>query len=117
MDELKPKDLCLGNFVESMGNIEMVTGIIQTETGKFQIGHCGWNKGIGVVPDGVLYDTYPIPLTDEWKRCFNIEKFDKLPEWIKFVHEVQNYFTWALNINILEIMDWKLLPKSVEIAE
>jgi hypothetical protein len=28
---------------------------------------------------------------------------------------VQNYFLWALQVNLLDIMDWNLLPETVEI--
>lgn len=113
-EPLKPVEICLGNFIESMGNIEMVTGIVKQEGDTFKIAHCGWAKGLVPLPDDVLYDTYPIPLTDEWKVCFGIDKYT-LPDWIKYVHEVQNYFMWALRVNLLEIMDWALLPQSVEI--
>jgi hypothetical protein len=99
-EPLKPHDICLGNIIESMGQVEVVTGIIQEEKASFKIGHTGWNAGLGVIPDGVCYSTYPIPLTKEWKECFGIEKFDKLPEWIKYVHQVQNYFKWALQVNL-----------------
>lgn len=112
--ELKPIDICLGNFIESMGNIEMVTGVIKQEDGSFKIAHLGWCKGISVLPEDVTYDTYAIPLTDEWKECFGIDKY-KLPDWIKYVHEVQNYFKWALQLNLHEIMDWEKLPKYVNI--
>lgn len=107
----KPMKICLGNIIESMGNVELVTGIMQEEAGQFKVCHTGWNKGIGFIPDGIFYSTYAIPLTDEWKKCLSIEKYDKLPEWIQYVHEVQNYFRWALKIELLEIMDWKLLPQ------
>lgn len=109
-EPLNPIDIQLGNFIDSMGNIEMVTGIMKTEIG-YQIAHHGWHKGESVIPDEVLLNTYPIFLTDEWKKCFGIEKFDKLPGWIKYVHECQNYFLWALRINIHEQMNWDLLPK------
>jgi hypothetical protein len=109
--ELKPNEICLGNIIESMGNVEVVTGIMQEEKGQFKIGHTGWNAGVGFIPDGISYSTYAIPLTDEWKKCLNINKYDKLPEWIEYVHEAQNYFRWALKIELLEIMDWKLLPQ------
>jgi hypothetical protein len=114
MESLKPIEICLGNFIESMGNIEMVTGIINEGDDNFKIGHTGWNKGLSVIPDDVTYETYPIPLTDEWKVCFGIDKY-KLPEWIQYVHQVQNYFKWALQINLLEIMNWDLLPKKADI--
>lgn len=113
-NELKPIEICLGNFIESMGSIEMVTGIIREEDDNFRIGHTGWANGKGFMPDDVLYNTYPIPLTDHWKVCFAIEK-QELPSWVKYVHQTQNYFKWALNINLLEQMDWDLLPKKVDI--
>lgn len=112
-EPLHPGDIQLGNFIESMGNIEIVTGIIKKDDGTFQIAHNGWHHGTSVIPDNVLMNTYPIPLTDEWKKCFGIDEFKELPEWIKYVHECQNYFLWALRINILEIMNWDLLPSSV----
>ena len=112
---LMPIETCLGNFIEVMGKIEMVTGIVKVEDNNWQIGHTGWNAGNGLMPDDVIHHTYPIPLTEEWKICFCIEKH-QLPEWIKYVHQVQNYFMWALNINLQEIMDWDLLPNEVELA-
>lgn len=114
-EPLKPIEIQLGNFIESMGKIEIVTGIVTNEDGTFQIAHHGWHKGTHMIPDDVLVSTFPIPLTDEWKICFGIEKFEALPDWIKYVHECQNYFLWALRINIHEIMNWNLLPKEVDI--
>lgn len=113
-EPLRPIDINLGNIIESMGKVEVVTGIMQEEKGQFKIGHTGWNAGLGFLPDGISYSTYPIPLTDEWKVCLGIDKYE-LPTWIKYVHEVQNYFLWALRVNLLEIMDWSLLPEIVEI--
>jgi hypothetical protein len=111
MEALRPIDICLGNFIESMGNIEIVTGILKTGDDSFQIAHLGWNKGICPVPEGILFDTFPIPLTEEWKVCFGIDKYE-LPVWVQYVHEVQNYFKWSLRINLLEVMNWDLLPKT-----
>jgi hypothetical protein len=113
-EPLKPFEICLGNFIESMGKVELVTGIMKTGDGIFQIAHLGWHKGTSVLPGDVLYSSYPIPLTDEWKKCFGIDQY-KLPEWIEHVHQVQNYFLWALQVNLLDIMDWNLLPETVEI--
>jgi hypothetical protein len=113
-EPLHPIEICLGNFIESMGKVEMVTGIIKREDNSFKIAHLGWNKGTSFLPEDVEYNTYPIPLTDEWKTCFGIGKYD-FPEWIKYVHQAQNYFTWALGVNLLEIMDWNKLPDLVEI--
>lgn len=114
-EALKPYEINLGNFIESMGRVEIVTGIVKLEDGGFQIAHNGWGAGTSVVPEGVLYETYPIPLTEDWKVCFGIEKFDKMPEWIKYVHQAQNYFLWALRVNLLETMNWGLLPGKVNI--
>lgn len=109
-EPLHPIDICVGNFIESMGNVEMVTGILKQEDGSFKIAHCGWCKGLSVLPPDVVYNTFPIPLTNEWKVCFGIDKYE-LPERIMYVHQAQNYFLWALGINLHEIMDWELLPK------
>jgi hypothetical protein len=114
-EPLKPLEICLGNFIESMGNIEMVNGIVQINETTWQIGHTGWGKDRSPMPDGVLYDTYPIRLTEQWKVCFGIEKHS-LPEWIEYVHQVQNYYMYALNINLTTVMDWDLLPQAVDIA-
>jgi len=113
-EPLHPIEICLGNFTESMGKIEMVTGVMKMDDGTIRIAHLGWHKGTSLLPDDVTYSTYPILLTDEWKLCFGIDKY-KLPDWIKFVHQCQNYFMWSLQINILEIMNWDLLPKVVDI--
>jgi hypothetical protein len=110
--ELKPVDICLGNFIESMGHVEMVTGIVQAKDNTFKIGHTGWGEGKSIVPDGVMYATYAIILDDKWKKCFGIDEY-KLPDWIKYVHEVQNYFKWSLKMDLREIMNWDLLPKQV----
>lgn len=72
MEELKPIEIQLGNFIESMGNIEIVMGISQTLDGNFFIEHKGWNRNSTPIPDGILYSTYPILITDEWKQCENI---------------------------------------------
>ena len=108
---LKPIEISLGNFIDSMGKVEIVTGIVKLDDGSFQIAHNGWGAGTSFIPEGVLYETRPILLTEEWKVCLGIEKFDKLPKWVKYVHQAQNYFTWALEINLLEVMNWDLLPK------
>lgn len=106
-EPLRPCEICLGNFIESMGKIEIVTGILKQDGDIFKIAHGGWHKGESVIPDDVIYN-------DEWKKCFGIDKYE-LPDWIKFVHEVQNYFMYALRLNLLEIMDWDLLPQTAEI--
>lgn len=115
-EPLKPIDIQLGNFIDSMGNTEMVTGIIQLENNTFKIGHTGWGHKEAIFnDDGIMYNAYPIPLTDEWKECFGIDQFKMLPEWIKYVHECQNYFMWSLRINIHDIMNWDILPQKVEL--
>jgi len=111
LEPLHPIDICMGNFIESMGKVEMVTGIMTMQDGTYQIAHLGWHKGTSLLPDDVFVSTIPIPLTNEWKKCFGIDKY-KLPDWIKYVHECQNYFTWSLRINLHEIMNWDLLPKT-----
>ena len=113
-EALKPIEICLGNFIESMGCVEMVTGIIHENEGGFKIGHTGWGAKYAFLPPDVTYETYPIPLTEDWKLCFGIDKYDGLPTWIKYVHQVQNYFKWALDINLLETLNWSLLPHQVE---
>ena len=115
MEGLHPNELCLGNFFESMGKVEMVTGIMINENGQYQIAHHGWHEGASLLPPDVLISSLPIPLTDEWKKCFNIETYNKLPKWIKYVHQVQNYFFWNLQINIHDIMDWDKLPHVIDI--
>ncbi len=112
-EPLKPYEISLGNFIESMGKIEMVAEIVRREDNTFIIGHTGWNANDGL-PDGVLYSTYPIPLTDHWKVCFAIEKYE-LPEYIQYVHQVQQYFLLAFKRNLTETMDWDLLPRHVEL--
>lgn len=113
-EPLHPIDIQLGNFIESIGNVEMVTGIMLVE-GKYEVAHTGWHKGESVLPPDVMMETYPCLLTEEWKICLGIEKFDKLPDWIKYVHECQNYFLWALRINLHEQMNWDLKPKYSEL--
>lgn len=113
-EPLHPIDIQLGNFIESMGNIEIVTGIMKVGENTYQIAHKGWHEGESVIPDDVLMSTFPIPLTDEWRECFGIDQFKALPEWIKYVHECQNYFMWALRINIHDIMNWDLLPQNID---
>lgn len=113
-EPLKPYEICLGNFIESMGKVELVTGIVREEGNNFRIGHTGWNAGDSLMPEDVTYSTYPIPLTEHWKVCFCIEK-ENLPEWIKYVHQVQQYFVLAFNKNLCENLDWDLLPREVEL--
>src|ERR1700735_215462 len=110
INELRPNEICLGNFIDCMGKIECITGVMQEEKGKFAIGHTGWNHGNGFIPDGINFHAYPVTINQHWKVCLGIEK-DTVPEWIKYVHQVQNYYLWALQINLHEQMDWDLLPK------
>jgi hypothetical protein len=110
-EPIKPIEISLGNIIEVMGKVELVTGVVQESKGEFRMGHTGWNAGNGFMPDGITFSTFPIPLTMAWKVCLGIEKYD-LPEWIEYVHQAQNYFLWALRVNLLEIMDWDLLPKT-----
>ena len=113
-EPLHPINIQVGNFIESMGNVEMVTGIMKVND-KYEVAHMGWMRGESVLPENVMINTYPCLLTEEWKVCFGINKFDKLPDWIKYVHECQNYFMWALRINLHDQMNWSLLPKYSEI--
>lgn len=109
--ELKPNEICLGNIIECMGKAEVVTGIIQDGKNLFQIGHTGWNAGINVIPHYINFSSLAIPLTEEWKKCLGIEKFEGLPKWIEYVHQAQNYFKWALDVDLLQTMNWDLLPE------
>lgn len=105
--ELKPKDLCLGNFVECFGKVEMVMGLTPRDNGDWFIHHKAWNQQGNPIPDGVEFSSYAIPLTDDWKRCLRVDQH-KFPDWIKYVHEAQNYMKWCFDVYLLENFDWDL---------
>lgn len=111
--ELRPIDLQLGNFIENMGTVEMVTGLVPQERGSWFICHKAWNVDGNPIPDGIQYDAYPILLTDEWKECLGIDKYENIPKWIQYVHEAQNWFMWHLRVNLLETINWGKLPEKI----
>lgn len=107
LEELKPKDLQLGNFINAFGFIEMVMGLIPREDKTWYVNHTGWNSDKNKFIDGIEFSAYPISLTDNWKKCLKIDKYE-FPKWIEYVHQAQNYMKWYANVDLLEIMDWDL---------
>jgi len=104
---LKPMDVCLGNFVECFGKVEMIMGMTPRDNNSWFIHHKAWNQQGNPIPDGIEFDSYGIPLTDEWKRVLKVDKF-KFPEWVQYVHQAQNYIRWTCDVNLLESLDWTL---------
>lgn len=112
MEPLKPLDLRLGNFVECLGAVEMVTGLIQTGENTWYVCHKAWNQQTNPIPEGVLYSAYGIILSDDWKVCLKIDKV-QLPDWIMYVHEAQNYMRWHSRVELIDHMDWDLFGKLI----
>jgi hypothetical protein len=106
-EELKPKDLCLGNYIECFGKIEMVTGIVPREQGDWFITHSGNHALKSPLPEGVEFSGYGITLTEDWKKFLAIDKFDNLPSWIIYVHEAQNFLRWYAGVDTTENYQWK----------
>lgn len=109
-EPIKPADVCLGNFISCFGKTEMVCSIIQIGKDSWYIEHRKWHQGNNPMPGDMLMNAYPIPLTDQWKKCLRIDKY-VFPEWVEYVHQAQNYMRFYADVNLLEIMDWDKLPK------
>ncbi len=116
METLKPKDVALGNFISCFGKTEMVAGLVPQENNTWIILHKAWNQKNNPIPEGVQFDPLPILLNQDWKICLKIDKVE-FPERIKYVHQAQNYMKWHFDIDLLEILDWDLLPTNNEIEE
>lgn len=80
---MKAEDLRIGNWYDS-GNF----GDYHQMTGKDI-----WEFEQDPIDD--IY--YPIPLTEEWLLKIPNNIIAKLPEWIKNVHEFQNWYYWNNN--------------------
>lgn len=50
-----------------------------------------------------LEELEPIPLTDEWRMKLSVAT--DYPKWIRYVHELQNWYFWNHNKNELTIKD------------
>lgn len=111
-EPLKPADVMLGNFIDCFGKTEIVQSITRVSETQWYIEHRRWHQEDNPMPPDMKINAYPIPLTQEWKECLKIEKYS-FPEWVEYVHQAQNYMKWFANVNLLEIMDWNKLPKSV----
>ena len=55
------------------------------------------------IPYATFEELVPVPLTDTFMEKFN-EKI-KYPEWVKYVHELQNWYYWNNEKKELEIND------------
>jgi len=108
-EALKPIDLQLGNFIENFGKVEMVTGLVPQEGGWF-ICHKCWHQDENPIGDGIQYPSYGIPLTEQWKKCLRVDKYN-FPEWVIYVHQAQNYMRWYANVGLNETMDWDMFKK------
>lgn len=108
-EEIKPSDIQLGNFVEVLGKTEIVMGITPREDGTFFIHHSCDNQDNNPVTNGIEFRAYPISLDETWKKALNIDKY-LLPEWIKYVHEAQNYMKWYANVDLLPNVKWDIVP-------
>lgn len=62
------------------------------------------------MPSDMHMNAYPIPLTTEWRECLQINKYE-FPKWVEYVHQAQNYMKWFANVNLLEKMNWDMMPK------
>lgn len=113
MTELKPMDLQLGNFINCFGGVVLVTGITPRPDGTFFIHHSGENQTGNPFGDGILFDAYPIKVTDQWLKALNVDKY-KFPSWIKYVHEVQNYVRWYCGVDLLPNVNWDAIPTTIE---
>jgi hypothetical protein len=110
LQEIRPVDICLGNFFDSMGKVEMVTEIVLQGDGSWFIGHRAWNQKNNPIPESIQYSPFPLVLTEQWKKCLGIDKYEGLPERIIYVHEAQNYMRFCLGIDLLESINWDMLP-------
>lgn len=110
-EEIKPANLAIGNFVDNMGTPVIVFGITHMGNSRWYVEtHSYGEDQTERMPNGIVYRLYPIRLTKEWKECLGIDKFE-LPPWIKYVHQVQNYFNFSLRVEIHELIDYNKIPK------
>lgn len=104
--ELKPKDLCLGNYIDCFGKIEVVTGVVPREQGDWFICHSGNHKLKSPIPKGIEFSGYPITLTSDWKKFLNVDKYE-FPIWVIYVHQAQNYMRWYLDMELSDNFNWE----------
>lgn len=104
-EELKPKDLCLGNYIDCFGCIEIVTGIVPREQGDWFITHSGNHKLNNPLPENIEFSGYGITLTYDWKKFLNVDKHE-FPSWVRYVHEVQNYMRWYCGVDLTDNFNW-----------
>lgn len=108
--EVGQGNLMVGNFINVMGKLEMVMGIVhREELGNYFIQHTGINKENSFIPKGIEFTGQGILATKEWKEWIKCDKVD-FPKHIKYVHEMQNYCYWNFGIIIHQMVDFNLIP-------
>lgn len=113
MREVKPNEVMLGNFISCFGKTEMITAIPMISEGQWHLDHRAWHQKDNPVPEGILLSPMAIPLDEAWKKCLHVDQY-KFPPFIEYVHQAQNYMMWYAGVNLLDTLDWNLLPKSQE---
>ncbi len=90
---MEEKELRIGNWVNTIDGITKVDDVLEF--------------GINMNHDCWQYDLdkcKPIPLTVEWcERMKNNANKSPFPDWIKYVHEAQNWYYWNNNKTELKI--------------
>lgn len=109
-EELRPKDLCLGNYIDCFGNIEVVTGIVPRESGDWYVCHSGNHKLNTPFSPGIEFSCQPIWLTQDWKKFLRVEKY-RFPVWVIYVHQAQNYMKWYANIDLSTNFRWEFFKE------
>ena len=107
--EILPSELMLGNLFDNMGNVEMVMGMTYVGPEGWYISHTKRNSIL--IPEGITYKIRGIRLTQEWKECLGIDKYEGMPDHIEYVHEAQNWFMVHCRWNLRDVINWDKMPK------
>jgi len=102
IETMKATELRIGNYVKfkSTDDIERVYNIANDF--KWSGNKEKQFKTTPDINDVDINDVIPIPLTEEW--LLKLPKGLEYPDWIKSVHELQNWYYWNNNKKELEFI-------------
>jgi len=97
---MKSTELRIGNLVYDVSDrVEIIESVF---SGTLKVFVHSLSKE--TLSEVLLSDIKPIPLTEEWLlRMKDNDNKTAFPDWIKYVHEAQNWYYWNNNKTELKI--------------
>lgn len=107
MRPVSQNELMIGNFISVMGRTVMVTGITPREDGTYFLSYNSpvYNDGL----PGVEFSAYPIRYTAAWRKVLDVGH-RPLPDYVEYVHQVQNLIRAFTNCDPLKFLTCDAVP-------